>query len=204
MNASTYPRSTPWGKPDRVKVYAPGIVLYSCPGHGGFWLSADRVAAMPANLGAVKTYAGPGWYEEDEDSRLVIASFPDLFEPYSCEAVARTLANHGRSWDFATNAPAADWVPLVDWPAYAASPQGRELLAIAASYLAENAGAYTAGSCGAGDGGEFCILEPIGGGPRLIATGKGAFRLGGIIRPESLQGFKVAPWHSGAQFASIY
>lgn len=37
---------------------------------------------MPEALRDYATYAGPGWYEEDCDWALVVASFPELFDDY--------------------------------------------------------------------------------------------------------------------------
>lgn len=78
MNAN-HPSNTPWGKPDHIKVKAPGIVWYSTPSHGGFWLSPERVDQLPPALAAVKPWAGPGWYEEDCDWSIVALAFPGLF-----------------------------------------------------------------------------------------------------------------------------
>jgi hypothetical protein len=70
---------TPWGPAQLATTYGEGVMFYSTAGHGGFHLSPERLATMPKPLDAVGTFAGPGWYEEDCDSALVIIAFPDLF-----------------------------------------------------------------------------------------------------------------------------
>jgi len=57
--------STPWGRPDNVEIIADGIAFVSTPSHGGFVLSAERAAKIPA---VAKPYAGDRRYwEEDGD-----------------------------------------------------------------------------------------------------------------------------------------
>src|SRR5215469_6557793 len=73
--------TTPWGTPDHVEQIAEGIVLASTPSHGGFYLTPDRNAQIPAAWRAA-SWNGQGergWYEEDCDWCLVALTFPDLF-----------------------------------------------------------------------------------------------------------------------------
>lgn len=84
-------RDTPWGVADGAVEYAPGIVFFETPSHGGLWLSKARLAEMPARLRAVKPFCGvDGWYEEDCDWAIVALAFPDLFEPEHLEIAKRT------------------------------------------------------------------------------------------------------------------
>lgn len=47
------PAHTPWGVADYAREYAEGIVFYGTPSHGGFKLSAQRLARMhPATRSA--------------------------------------------------------------------------------------------------------------------------------------------------------
>lgn len=76
---------TPWDFADHKDEIAPGIVFYSTPGHGGFWLSDERMAQVAPELREA-TFVGrqPGWergrwYEEDCDAAIVIVTFPDYF-----------------------------------------------------------------------------------------------------------------------------
>ena len=86
---------TPWGlSDDGGTEYAPGVVFYSAPSHGGCMLSPERQAAMPKPLRDAARYAGPGWYEEDCEAALVVIAFPDLFPPDMVERCRASV----RSW----------------------------------------------------------------------------------------------------------
>ena len=79
------PVQTPWGPADFATEYAPGLVLYSTPGHGGFHVSAEWLAQMPEPYRSTVPFtqrhgrSGPGWYEEDCDWAIVALSFPQFF-----------------------------------------------------------------------------------------------------------------------------
>jgi hypothetical protein len=75
--------NTPWGLSDDAgTVIAPGIIAYTTPSHGGYHLSAERLAAMPAALRALRPFSGStGWYEEDCDWAIVVLAFPEHFQP---------------------------------------------------------------------------------------------------------------------------
>ena len=84
--------NTPWGKPQGLsKQVADGIVFYSTASHGGYHLSAERKAQMPALYRAIKTFAGGNWYEEDCDWCLVALSFPQYFDERTLIAAKDTL-----------------------------------------------------------------------------------------------------------------
>lgn len=83
--------NTPWGASDSHKEYAPGIVFYTTPGHGGFHLSPQRLAEMPEGLRSFQPWAGEGWYEEDCDWAIVVSAFPDHFVQKTRDAAAQTL-----------------------------------------------------------------------------------------------------------------
>jgi hypothetical protein len=68
---------TPWGRAQRVIEHAPGIAFYSTAGHGGFYLSAARLAQMPISD------RSRGWYEEDCESLRVVHAFPDVFPQHN-------------------------------------------------------------------------------------------------------------------------
>ena len=75
---------TPWGASDYSQRYAPGIVFYGTPSHGGFHLTPKReqeldvklrehgITAEEARMG----YA-PGWYEEDCSVYAVMFAFDE-------------------------------------------------------------------------------------------------------------------------------
>lgn len=62
---------TPWGRSDYAKEYAPGIVWYGTPSHGGFKLDRERNAAVPDYM-----RREGGWYEEDCDWAIVATVHP--------------------------------------------------------------------------------------------------------------------------------
>lgn len=65
--------------------YAPGIINYSCAGHGGFHLASGRNAAVhPAWRTA------DGWYEEDSEWAVVAITFPEAFHPDKVSAAHGT------------------------------------------------------------------------------------------------------------------
>ena len=71
---------SPWGRIDWQKEIAPGIISVSTPSHGGYWLSPDRIDAMPANLKKTDSrYCPVNWYEEDCEWSRVALAFPECF-----------------------------------------------------------------------------------------------------------------------------
>jgi len=80
------PVHTPWGVADYAREYAEGIVFYSTPSHGGFKLSAERLAQMHPAL-----REKDGWFEEDCAWAKVAFAFPECFTDEQQEAAIRTL-----------------------------------------------------------------------------------------------------------------
>ncbi len=78
---------TPWGRSDFEHKYAEGITFLGTPGHGGFYLSRERVKEVPQDYRefAAKWSKGWGdqWYEEDCAALAVIATFPEYFPDVS-------------------------------------------------------------------------------------------------------------------------
>lgn len=70
---------TPWGPSTTRTIFHVGIIFYTTEGHGGFWLSPERIAALPPELMSLGTWAGQPWYEEDCDANLVIVAHPTAF-----------------------------------------------------------------------------------------------------------------------------
>lgn len=77
---ATPPRETIWGsiQGDWERM-APGIYSGSTSGHGGFWITAQRLEAMPADLRALNFNGDCQWFEEDSDWCLVVRAFPGEF-----------------------------------------------------------------------------------------------------------------------------
>jgi len=108
---------SPWGRIDHVRELAPGIVMVVTPGHGGMWLSSDRLAQMPASLlRGSKHYRpedGPQWFEEDvEVHRPFLAFYDELashFGNYPKEKVEDALRRYYpevlKSYEEETNFP---------------------------------------------------------------------------------------------------
>ena len=96
---ANHPTSCPWGHPDTTTEIAPGIVLYSTPSHGGFWLSDARVATMPKPLRDFIPFGGPQpgpgrFYEEDCDWSVVALAFPQFFPEDAIPMAMKTLERY--------------------------------------------------------------------------------------------------------------
>ena len=62
--------STPWGGIQTYEVLAEGIVSVTTAGHGGLWLSDERIEQLPKRY---KPFTQTRrWAEEDEDAALVL------------------------------------------------------------------------------------------------------------------------------------
>lgn len=78
-----------WGALNRRDAVAPGIDWIDGASHGGFILTADRVAAMPAELRA-ESFTSDNYFEEDCSAAAVLVAFPQYFD---AERVARAAAH---------------------------------------------------------------------------------------------------------------
>src|SRR5207248_2595464 len=67
--------STPWGLSQTTTRHAPGITFYSTASHGGFHLSAGRLAQVHPAMRELSGYPA-GWFEEDCDWAVVGLHFP--------------------------------------------------------------------------------------------------------------------------------
>lgn len=85
------PVQTPWGPADFATEYAPGLVFYSTPGHGGFHVSRERLAIMPEPYRSQTPFCRQaGWYEEDCDWAVVALAFPEVFTLKEIESARQT------------------------------------------------------------------------------------------------------------------
>ncbi len=89
---SPQPVETIWGAPDRAEQVLPGIWRVSTPSHGGYLLSDERQAAMPAAL-----RRDDGIYEEDVDWCLVLLGFASEFRRLPVPGIALQVENARRS-----------------------------------------------------------------------------------------------------------
>ena len=85
------PTGTPWGGPTTAEEFAPGIVRFSTPSHGGFWLDDKAMEKMPGTCKSGALFAGAPWFEEDIDWSWVALTYPELFPRAHVEAARRTF-----------------------------------------------------------------------------------------------------------------
>lgn len=86
FSATPQPTRCPWGIIDHADQLVPGIWSVGTPSHGGFLLSPERQAALPAAI-----RRADGAYEEDAEWSLVALTFADEFAAISCGQ--RTMAD---------------------------------------------------------------------------------------------------------------
>lgn len=95
---------SPWGRIQHVETLAPGIVAVETAGHGGIWVSLDRLASIPQKHRdyAARWSGSEQWYEEDCAAACIVVAFGselprgDVEEARAC--VARWIEG-GASWD---------------------------------------------------------------------------------------------------------
>lgn len=64
---------TPWGSIQQYQIIADGLIQVETAGHGGLWLSDERMKALPKSY---EPFTGTNrWAEEDEDMALVLQHF---------------------------------------------------------------------------------------------------------------------------------
>lgn len=71
--------ATPWGPPQGWSMVIPGVWQCHTASHGGWWLTPERLEAMPAELTAQTFGKSGAWFEEDSDWALVVRAFPEEF-----------------------------------------------------------------------------------------------------------------------------
>ena len=81
-----------WGPLNRRDAVAPGIDWIDGASHGGFILTADRVAAMPAELRA-ESFTHDNYFEEDCSAAAVLVAFPEYFDAERVARAAEHLNN---------------------------------------------------------------------------------------------------------------
>ena len=83
------PRYSMWGPVQTCQTIAPGIFQVTTASHGGFILSAERIAEMPTAL----QKPDGNCFEEDCAWCLVVLSFPAYFPHTLFEEAVRTCKN---------------------------------------------------------------------------------------------------------------
>lgn len=118
---------TPWGHSDTATQYAPGIVFYETPNHGGFHLSHQRRAEMPKLLRQFRGYSGdPQWYEEDCDWAVVALAFPSMFDGKELWHATNTVNGFSDGYGISVK----DWL---------SGPEGCGVRTAAANWAKDNA-----------------------------------------------------------------
>lgn len=78
------PTDSPWGSVQHAEEIAPGWWAVETAGHGGYLLSAERNATVPANARHA-TFCGQGKsgvYEEDCDWAIAVALFSEEWQAF--------------------------------------------------------------------------------------------------------------------------
>lgn len=91
---------TPWGFSQSRKEIGQGMELVSTAGHGGVFLSDDRLLCLPLVLRNAKTFCGsPNWFEEDIDAILPVLAFPAEWSDSACWNAVRMAKGYNRGSD---------------------------------------------------------------------------------------------------------
>lgn len=88
---------TPWGRSQSSEPLCPGVAFHSCAGHGGYSVTPEVLATWPEGLREHPAYAGPGWYEEDQDWAIVALAMPEHFNDKSKWNALKTVMMDDRS-----------------------------------------------------------------------------------------------------------
>jgi hypothetical protein len=89
--------NTPWGESQAIEKIADGIEFVSTASHGGYRLSAERLAGINPKAFTTGKYEGfrnnrkNGWFEEDCDWAFVAVAFPEHFPVGALEAAQATI-----------------------------------------------------------------------------------------------------------------
>lgn len=79
-----------WGKPQHQEEIADGITWVTTASHGGYVLSAERLAEMPAQYRAC-SFSGDHNFEEDCSWCAVALTWPQYFDAKTLEAAQATF-----------------------------------------------------------------------------------------------------------------
>ena len=146
--------TTPWGQAHSSRTYAAGVIHHDTSSHGGFELSADRQAEMPAALRNIHPFAGDGWYEEDCDWCIVALAFPGLFADLSLFNAVRTFRS--------SHATHAAWLD---------GPEAASVVGRVEDFRIANAKLFIAGCSSSSGTGWSVHFTSIDGTLQAVATG---------------------------------
>jgi hypothetical protein len=109
--------NSPWDKIDHLTKIADGVIFVSTPGHGGFWISSERVQEIKKHIPALMLpsncypvhHAQRGsfdtnqWFEEDSEAYRVVLGLPHLFKVEQVDAAILAARQQGamgwKPWD---------------------------------------------------------------------------------------------------------
>ena len=91
--------SSPWGSVQTIEEIAEGIVSVTTAGHGGMWLSADRLARIPAELQHLNRFGVGAWFEEDCEVMIPVVAFPEVFPQADMDQISLGMNQfYGAAW----------------------------------------------------------------------------------------------------------
>jgi len=135
--------NTPWGIAQSTRTLAEGITLVSTASHGGIHLSAEREGRRQAEMPSFNPFAGPQWYEEDEDACVCFLLFADEIGEgdgldidaavwSSVRHASMAVDRHLERFEASKAPPPSRWQEVLDWLHNTEAGQAR--LAQAARY----------------------------------------------------------------------
>lgn len=97
------PPHSPWGAIQDAEQIMPGVWMVSTASHGGFHVSAERLAAS----GLIREFAPysfngqgkGGWFEEDCDWCFVPLAFPDEWKAWRGDKADQDMIEAQRTFD---------------------------------------------------------------------------------------------------------
>lgn len=144
---------SPWGAVQSEHEQAPGIVSVSTAGHGGIWLSPERLAQFRQLFPTFVGYSGAEmWLEEDCDASLAVLAFPDVFTD---EAVFYAVRMVQGSAEFVSKSSPDYMREPREW---LLSNAGEKLRAVADKFRQDHLAMWERGGCSTGGAGWFVYL----------------------------------------------
>src|ERR1039458_7463504 len=132
------PYHTPWGHAQTHDRNGAGLWFVSTAGHGGLYMSPERLAHFKSIFPTFEGYAGLPWLEEDCDYCLGVLAFAD---DYEAEAVFY-------AWDMVMTYQSDNTFYFAEGRAWLLSDAGAAVRLKAETYSASRAGLWRRGGCG--------------------------------------------------------
>lgn len=90
---------SPWGPVQHLHTLGDGIVFVHTAGHGGVWLSTDRLRQVPKEMLAKQWLGGSRFFEEDCDWCIPYVVFEEEIKRYALEFLHDGRADRERDLD---------------------------------------------------------------------------------------------------------